>query len=128
MNDQDLKFAHKIRHILDLGTEQLRPTAAQRLFEARQQALSHQKAAVGGLSLASLGHFASTTLPTYSRTLVAALALTVGVVFTYYWTNFEQAAENEEVDSALLADDLPPAAFLDKGFQAWLERSSQSSQ
>jgi hypothetical protein len=49
-------------------------------------------------------------------------------VGTYYWNHFEQAAENEEVDSALLSDDLPPAAYLDKGFQAWLERSSPASQ
>jgi hypothetical protein len=35
-------------------------------------------------------------------------------------TNIEKAAENEEIDSALLADDLPINAYLDKGFQAWL--------
>ena len=40
--------------------------------------------------------------------------------------DFERAAELEEIDSALLADDLPINAYLDKGFQAWLsEHSSQ---
>ena len=80
------------------------------------------------MSLAGFGQFASETLPTYGRTLIAAFALLAGVMFTYYWNNFEQAAENAEIDSALLSDDLPPAAYLDKGFQAWLDRSSQSSQ
>jgi hypothetical protein len=31
----------------------------------------------------------------------------------------------EQGDSFLLASDLPPEAYLDKGFDVWLERSSQ---
>jgi hypothetical protein len=46
---------------------------------------------------------------------------------TYYWNAFEQVQENEEIDSALLADELPPSAYLDRGFHAWLERTSDSS-
>ena len=128
MNHKEHQFASKIRQVLNLGVDSFDRKTAQRLYGARQRALSHQRIAVRGLSLAGVGHFASETLPTYTRTLVAAFALLIGVVFTYYWNNFEQAAENEEIDSALLSDDLPPAAFLDKGFQAWLERSSPSSQ
>lgn len=128
MNNEELKFSYKIRQVLNQGVDGLDRKTALRLYEARQKALSHQKAAVSGLSLAGVGSFATETLPTYGRTLIAALALTVGVVCTYYWNHFEQAAENEEIDSALLSDDLPPAAYLDKGFQAWLDRSPQSSQ
>lgn len=128
MNNEELKFAYRIRQVLSQGTDRLDRKTAIRLYEARQQALARQKVAVGGLSLAGFGQFASEALPTYARTLIAAFALLAGVVFTYYWNNFEQAAENAEIDSALLSDDLPPAAYLDKGFQAWLERSSQSSQ
>lgn len=127
MNDEEL-ISYKIRQVLNQGVDGLDRKTALRLHEARQQALAHQKVAVGGLSLAGVGKFATETLPTYGRTLIAVFALTVGVVGTYYWNHFEQAAENEEIDSALLSDDLPPAAYLDKGFQAWLERSSQSSQ
>lgn len=128
MNEKEHQFGYKIRQVLNLGVDNFDRQTAQRLYEARQNALLRQKVAVRGLSLAGLGHFASESLPTYARTLIAAFALLAGVVFTYYWNNFEQAAENEETDSALLSDVLPPAAFLDKGFQAWLERSSPSSQ
>lgn len=121
------KLTYKIRQTLNRGTDSLDRKTLDRLYQARQKALTHQKVAVGGLSLAGFGQFASETLPAYTRTLIAALSLLVGVILAYYWNNFEQAAENEEIDSALLSDDLPPAAFLDKGFQAWLDRSSQSS-
>lgn len=128
MSTEDLRFARKVRHILDQGADGLGRGVTDRLYDARKRALSRQKVAVGGLSLAGVGHFATFRLPIYARTLVAAFALLAGVVATYYWNSFEQAAEYAEVDSALLSDELPPAAYLDKGFQAWLERSSQSSQ
>lgn len=128
MNNEELKFSYKIRQVLNQGVDGLDQKTALRLHDARQKALSRQKMAVSGLSLAGVGSFATETLPIYGRTLIAAIALTIGVVCTYYWNHFEQAAENEEIDSALLSDDLPPAAYLDKGFQAWLDRSQQSSQ
>ncbi len=128
MSTDDLRFARKVRHILDQGAQGLDRSVTDRLYESRRKALSHQRAAVGGLKLAGLGHFVTFRWPVYARTLVAAFALLAGVIFTYYWNSLEQAAENAEIDSALLSDELPPAAYLDKGFQAWLERSSQSSQ
>jgi hypothetical protein len=62
------------------------------------------------------------------RTALAILALLIGVSLSYYWNGFSQASENEAIDSALLADDLPPNAYLDKGFQAWLEKDSPAGQ
>jgi hypothetical protein len=59
--------------------------------------------------------------------LIAAMALVIGATGTYYWNAYEQAQEYEEIDSALLADELPPSAYLDRGFHAWLERASDSS-
>jgi len=127
MSNEELKVAYKVRQMLNRSTETLDDDIAGRLFAARQTALGRQKAPVAGLALAGLGHFASHRLPAFGRTVVTAFALLLGVVFAYYWNHFEQAAENEEVDSALLSDDLPPAAYLDKGFQAWLAHSPQSS-
>jgi hypothetical protein len=62
-----------------------------------------------------------------ARNLVAIAALLVGATGTYYWNAFEQAREYEEIDSALLADELPPSVYLDRGFQAWLELASSDS-
>jgi len=128
MNDNDHLFAYKIRQVLNQGVEQLDHSTTHRLYEARQKALSHHRANVSVLGLAGLGNFATESLPSYGRTLIAASALVLAVVGSYYWNHFEQSAENIDVDSALLSDDLPPAAYLDKGFQAWLEQPSQSSQ
>jgi hypothetical protein len=60
------------------------------------------------------------------RTFVALVAVSIGVLGSHYWSAFVQATENEEIDSALLADELPPSAYLDRGFDEWLERDSDS--
>jgi hypothetical protein len=36
----------------------------------------------------------------------------------------QRMAELEEVDSALLSDDLPIDAYLDQGFDAWVQNNS----
>ncbi len=120
------ELAHKLGLALDQGTEKLDRRTRDRLRAARQHALNRQKVAIAGLSLAGLGHFASEVLLPQARTLAMLATLVLGVIGTYYWNNFQQAAENAEVDSALLADDLPINAYLDHGFRAWLEHSSQS--
>lgn len=128
MNYQDeQQFANKISQALNQSTDNLSPGVLARLQAARQEALTHQKTRLAGLSLAGVGHFTSDVLLPQTRKLVALIALAVGVVGTYYWNSFQQAAENEEIDSALLSDELPINAYLDHGFSAWLDHSSQSS-
>lgn len=125
MNDNlrdEQQFAYKVRHRLDHGTDHLDALTLNKLMIARQNALARKKVAVAGLSLAGVGHVVNDVLMPQARTMLALLALAIGVVGTYYWTNFQQADENEEIDSALLADDLPINAYLDHGFHAWLEQ------
>lgn len=126
--NQETEFGYKLRQILNLGTDNLDRGIAKRLHAARQEALGHQRVAARGMQLAGVSHFLTDAVFDHARGILAAIALLVGASGSYLWHQFEQAAENEEVDSALLADDLPPAAYLDHGFRAWLERSSQSSQ
>ncbi|MDK9724752.1 MAG: DUF3619 family protein [Sterolibacteriaceae bacterium MAG5] len=126
--NEELKLTYLVRQALSHAVEDLDEKTVSRLHEARMEALSRQRVAIGRLGLAGIGLKTGVSLPAYGRTFIAAFALLLGVAFTYVWTHFEQAAQNEEIDSALLSDDLPPAAYLDKGFQAWLDRSSQSSQ
>lgn len=128
MSNEELKFACKVRQALNQCADDIDAKTVARLFSVRQQALGRQRVPAGGLAFAGMAHIAAHLLSNYGRTLIAAFALILGVVFSYYWNHFEQAAENEEIDSALLSDDLPPAAYLDKGFQAWLDRSTPSSQ
>ncbi|MBI3523315.1 MAG: DUF3619 family protein [Betaproteobacteria bacterium] len=124
------ELAYKLRLALNHGADKLDRNTIAKLRTARLHALAHQKAAVAGLSLAWAGQsaalFASEVLLPRARTLAALLVLAAGVTGTYYWNNFQQAAENEVIDSALLADDLPINAYLDRGFRVWLEHPSQS--
>ena len=114
------EFAYKVRHHLNQGTDQLDRKTVDRLFAARQNALAHQAVAGARLSLAGAGHVAADLIFPKARALIAMVGLAVGVAGVSTWNELEKAAENEEIDSALLADDLPINAYLDKGFQAWL--------
>ena len=130
MND-DYEGTLKIRQALEQGSLGLDQRIAAKLEDARRLALDHQGISVKQVGFATAhasvgGSFGHVILPNL-RMLMALMALTLGTVGTYYWNGFEQADENEEVDSALLADDLPVDAYTDQGFQAWLEHSAQSS-
>ncbi len=124
--NEDSEFGYKARQILNQGVDDLDRAAICRLHDARQAALNCQKVAVAGLSIAGIGHVTEFSFLANARSLVAVAALIIGATGTYYWNAFEQAQEYEEIDSALLVDDLPPSAYLDRGFQAWLERASDS--
>ncbi|MBP9713654.1 MAG: DUF3619 family protein [Sterolibacterium sp.] len=124
MNDHlhdEQQFAHKVRHHLDLSTGNVDALTLNKLMMARQAALAqHKLAPIAGLRLAGVGNILNETLMPRARTLFALLALAVGVTGSYFWSHFQQAEENEEIDSALLSDDLPINAYLDHGFHEWL--------
>jgi hypothetical protein len=120
-------FARQLCRVLDKGTRDLDGSVLERLRAGRERALQHHQSVTAeaftivgaGGTAAHFGEDGSHPL----RTLFAILALLLGVSLAYYWNGFDQAAKNEEIDSALLADDLPPNAYLDRGFQAWIEKS-----
>jgi len=125
--NEDTEFGYKARQILNRGLDNLDVKVADRICAARQTALNRQRVALGGRRLAGIGGGMEFAFFTQARNLVAVVALTIGATGTYYWNAFEQAQEYEEIDSALLVDELPPSAYLDRGFHAWLERASDSS-
>jgi hypothetical protein len=125
------QLARQLCRVLNQGTQALDPVIAERLRAARERALQHQAlpvtdpAILGAGGTARLGGRGDDTHPL--RTLLAILALLGGVSLAYVWNGFIQSDENEEIDSALLADDLSPKALLDPGFQAWLSHYVQES-
>jgi len=125
------QFARQICHVLDRGTEGLDHGITERLRAARERAVQHQHVVILSPSIVGVGGTAllgSDDEKHPLRTALVILALLLGVGLSYYWNGFIQADENEAIDSALLADDLPPNAYLDKGFQAWLEKDSPAGQ
>lgn len=123
------QFARQICRVLDQGTRILDSGTAEQLRAARERALLRQYAPVQAVTIvgaggAALQHGWMTGGGRTLRSLFSIVALILGVSLAYYWNGFAQASANEEIDSALLAGDLPPSAYLDRGFQAWLEKNS----
>jgi len=124
---EELLFAHKIRHVLHEGTDKLDAKIAARLHMARTAALGHQRQPVAMLSLAGIGHVTADFFRASLAPTVLAFALVIGAAGALYVDDIMQADETEEIDSALLSDELPINAYLDDGFQAWVDSTSPSS-
>lgn len=129
MNHEE-QFARQLCRTLDRGTRELDPLVGERLRAARERALAQRVVRTESIAILGAGGAAlrlgggDERHPV--RTLLAILFLLLGVGFAYYWNANEQASDNAAIDSALLADDLPPHAYLDKGFQAWLEKDASA--
>jgi len=123
MNEE--RYASRVRQALNHGLDDISPAVARRLEAARHQALSRQKQAVPQMVLAgdkSAGfHFRFLSDNHYLRHILAILALLLGMWISFYMDSVKYVSQIEEVDSALLSDDLPPEAFLDKDFFQWLK-------
>lgn len=120
------RTAHAIRRVLDQGTDRLPDHVADRLASARQQALARVLDTAEPIRLtraASLVPQSGTTISL--RWQVGALAVSAmvlaGVFLLVDNMKEEQSIEDlAEVDSALLTDDLPLDAYVDRGFSVYL--------
>jgi hypothetical protein len=125
--NEELQFAHKVRHVLYEGTDTLDASIAARLHAARTAALDHQRQPVALLSLAGIGHLTADFFRSSLAPTVLAFALVIGAAGALYIDDVMQDSETEAIDSALLSDELPLNAYLDDGFQAWVDSTSPSS-
>lgn len=107
---------YKLRQWLNQGIETLDIEVVSRLQQARKTAISHQKIGIVETRFVSVTGFLNQNFSRHMRNISMAIALSLGAVGTYYWNGLEQAQEHEAIDSALLADELPPSAYLDSGF------------
>ena len=120
------RYAHRVRQALNHGLDDIPPTASRRLVAARHLALSRQKLAKPEMVLAGAGSGGSVSFSTAPHTphlkqVLAILALLLGMWISFYWHSVQYVSALEEIDSALLADDLPPEAFMDNDFLEWLK-------
>lgn len=65
-------------------------------------------------------------LPAVLRPAVLVFAVLATVLAGDYWVTWSRVNSLQEVDTALLIDDLPIDAYLDADFKAWLQQDSQS--
>ena len=134
------RFGLRVAARLSAGAEALPHDIGERLRVARQQALAQRRQQVAarlrhapavnrnGGGTASLG-FGDETLGFWGRLTSAALvlALAVGLVAVNIVQDDDRAVEVADLDSALLTDDLPPAAYADPGFLRYLKTAGQSA-
>ena len=123
----EMRFGNKIRQVLSDGPP-LEAPVAERLRAARERALARQKVEpvhVSGLAWAGsvFGRFGGPSGFSV-RVLIPLAVLLAGLVAIWGWQQRVRVAEVEEIDALLLADELPPEAYLDKGFEAWLKKRS----
>jgi len=127
MKNDEQKIAHLVRRNLNQQLDLNSRTLA-RLELARGEALKHQRVEARTPVLAWAtnaigGESGSGSL--VSRMLLPTLVLIVGLFAINQWRESQTATEIEEIDAAILTGELPLDAYLDKGFDAWLKRSSR---
>jgi hypothetical protein len=126
----EARLSASLAALLSEGADQLPHDISERLRFGRERALAaarHQRrleavtapavVAVSGNSAALAGP------PSLWLRLASALPLVVlmaGLVMIQQHHDLEQIAAAAEIDSALLADELPPAAYRDPGFTEFL--------
>ncbi len=125
---QEKDTAKEIIRFLDEGIAMLDARIVGRLAEARHQAVAvltrQQSAQVtegsGGI-LRLFNDYA------HNHRAMMSTALVCSAVFVAFLVTqqFSEKDSLEQGDGFLLASDLPPEAYLDRGFDVWLERSSQ---
>jgi len=124
---QNHELAEKIVKLLNQSTHQMNAQTATKLLEARKEALAHfqEKPARAWTSSWATVVVGCITEP-FSHNLRAGfvlLAFLVAVAGVVAWqTMSQQGSETAELDQALLTDELPINAYLDKGFDSWLKR------
>jgi len=125
----EIKFANKIRQALNEGAR-VDTRIAERLRAARERAIAHRKperepalawtrSTAAGV-IGGFGGFGGFSV----RLLLPAALLVAGLVAIYSWQREQSAVDIEELDAQLLTDDLPIDAYLDRGFEAWLKKTS----
>ncbi|BCT67493.1 MULTISPECIES: DUF3619 family protein [Nitrosospira] len=113
----------KITKLLDLGLDDIKQSTLNRLQSARRASLENYHVAE---SVANVGQGVSARngndWHVKSRKLLSIIALLFALAGIFYWQALQQGDENDEIDILVLADDLPINAYLDDGFDAWLDQ------
>jgi hypothetical protein len=130
------QFGRRVAWHLDRGLDQLDQGTLNALAAARHAALSGRSAYQGSSmpTMAAAGHGTMSHVSRRPRVrwwvpasavALAAAALIYVQTLNNQHSMFTPNHEAGALDAGLLADDLPIDAYLDKGFDAWLEDTSE---
>ena len=131
------RFARKAVSYLSAGAAELPHDITERLRSARVQAVSKRLVVklrvteniVGSGANAALSWGSGDGWNWWSRvgSVIPLIALVAGLLAINSFQSDNRAQELAEVDSALLTDELPPAAFADPGFNQFLKAARQTA-
>ncbi|MDY7547576.1 DUF3619 family protein [Glaciimonas sp. CA11.2] len=134
MSSKDINFAYKVRHALNERIDDMPTATLDRLAAARQMALSRKKAdkplrvvAHQNVVAGTANSFFPQATSWWTRLGVAAPILTGVVLFfgLYQYEQQHRITEIAAIDAAVLADEVPPSAYLDRGFDTYLAKHEE---
>ncbi|NDI85777.1 DUF3619 family protein [Undibacterium crateris] len=126
---QDLDFAYKVKRALNESAEQLPAPTLDRLAQARKLAMARKKKEAPVAVRVFKGAFAGNNGLSFSGPgswlgklglALPALVLVVGMFGIYEYEQQQNINELADIDATMLVDELPPAAYVDTGFTAYL--------
>jgi hypothetical protein len=128
------EFGRASAALLSQGAQNLPASTKDRLYEARKKALAARKPEKVHIKSAALagpgnwtGSFKSSSNLWDTLGWVAPLVVLVfGLIGIAQWQNESRINDIAEVDAALLTDDVPPDAYADSGFMAFLKNGPLS--
>lgn len=127
------RLAARLAGAITLSSQTLPHDISERLRFGREQAIARARASrrqtvagtaaigVSPSGTASLGRFAS-----WGQKMASVLPLVVlvsGMLMMERWNAHEQVLAAAEIDTQLLSDTLPPAAYSDPGFAEFLKNN-----
>lgn len=122
----ELHVAHQIKRHLNGSLVDIDTGKLERLRAGREQALTKQKRTASSLGLAGGGSASHSVFDLrWMGQLVPSLVLLIGLLSMSYWHQNRRAEELADIDVQMLADELPPTAYVDRGFDTWLKRGDQ---
>lgn len=129
---QDLDFAYKVRRALNESSESIPEPALERLAQARKMAMARKKKDAPARVLTHKGILAGNNGFSFQGPsswlgklgiALPALVLIVGLFSVYEYEQQQNINELADIDAAVLTDELPPAAYVDTGFTAYLNNN-----
>jgi len=126
------QFGRASAALLTQGAQSLPPGIKDRLHAARMKALSVRKLekvfAQKPVFAGSMGNYSSGSNPLWDTVgwVAPLVVLVFGLIGIAQWQNDSRIIDIAEVDAALLTDDVPPDAYADSGFLAFLKNGPLS--
>lgn len=131
---KDIEFAYKVRRALNESAENIPESTLNRLSNARKIALSRKKQESAIAVFAPKEVFAGNTRFSFQGpsswfgklgVALPMIVLIVGLFAIYDYEQNQRINDLAEIDAAVLVDELPPDAYLDTGFSAYLDKTEE---